>query len=170
MAQVSEQERGPVGEDPACQHRERRVQRWGLVLMALIVLLGLLGFWGHGPLSRAAESTSDGRISVSHERFARNTGNTEVLVRVAPHGTDRGTTRLRVDQECLSSYRVQSLRPQPSTVTTSGHDLVYAFSTDGGSELVARMDLRPTGGMGPVDCAFGLKTPGEVRVWQWVYP
>lgn len=159
-----------VGEDPRPHEREWRVERVGWVVMALVVLLGLLGFWGSGVLSTVTTTSADGRLSVSYERFVRTIGQTSIVVHADRGSARGGTLQLSVDQPCLASYQVQSMQPEPTVTTAVGDRLVFEFPAGADSELTLRLDVRPSDTTGLQECSFGVGTSPQVRTWHWVHP
>lgn len=156
-----------VGEVPGLQRREWRIERIGWVLMAAVVIAGLLGVWGHGPLS-SAEARS-GRLAVTYERFTRNVGQSELIVRAAPGSAEGGLIRVRISQDYLATNQVQAITPEPASTEAAAGDLVFEFPAKDQSGLVLRIDTRPTGGMGVRKAKVSVLNE-SVRIRQFVYP
>ena len=69
------------------------LQRIGWAVMALVVLVGLVGLFGTGPLSRATAGEEEAPLFVEeYERFARFMLPTTLRVRLDPMG--QGEARL----------------------------------------------------------------------------
>ncbi|MEP7151377.1 MAG: hypothetical protein ABI856_06680, partial [Nitrospira sp.] len=60
-----------IEQDLPFQYRQWRLERIGQVLLACCIVAALLGLFGHNPLSTTTGQTSDGRLSIHYDRFAR---------------------------------------------------------------------------------------------------
>ena len=58
-----------IDEDMDFQHKEWIAERWGWRIMALVLLAGLLGLFGQGPLSD--KTVQSGSLLVQYGRFER---------------------------------------------------------------------------------------------------
>jgi hypothetical protein len=158
----------PVEERPAFHRRDYFVQRFGWSFMGLVFLLGLLGLWGDGVLSDTTAHNDQARLTVSYERFVRNTGLTTLQLRISHDVRDEDVVAVRVSQEYLSDVEITGITPQPERVTSDETDLRYEFPVRDNSQLVVTFDLRPQG--------YGTKV-GTIRLsdeavvfQQFVYP
>ncbi|SFB19519.1 hypothetical protein SAMN05216266_10642 [Amycolatopsis marina] len=159
-----------VGEQPRFQVREWRIDRGGWVVMFLIVLAGLLGLWGGGPLGEATVSAGDGSMSVSYDRFVRNLGESTLIAEFPPGSAEADSVSLAVDQAYLTSNQVQSITPEPDTVTARNGRFVYEFPAAADTSLTVRFDLRPSSGAGVRTATIESGSGGQARLWQFVYP
>ena len=82
-----------------------------LGVMAVIVLLGLLGLLGSGPLSHREYRTPDGTLHVAYERFARRHAD-QVLGRAL--AADR--IELWIDRRWLDRAKLEEVVPEPESV------------------------------------------------------
>ena len=89
-----------IEEDRAHQRREWRIERVGWVLMAGLLLAGLLGLLGDGPLSRATAGSA-GALSVEYDRLQRAAAPYEYRFEVDPSLAREGQLRLRFDDALL---------------------------------------------------------------------
>jgi hypothetical protein len=158
---------GPVREHPKQRLWEWQAQRFGWLLMGLIVVYGLLGGWGNGLLSGATVEGSGG-LEVSYDRFVRDGGESSLQLQVpAQPGGD--TAQVRVSQEFLSANQVESVTPQPDSVTAVEADLLYEFPTEEHAEVEVTFNLRPEG-PGTRTGSVGLPDSEPVVFGQFVYP
>lgn len=115
---------GPdIEQDLAFERRQWVVERAGWGLMAAIVAAGLLGAFGHGPLSWAV--VREGRLAVAHDRFGRFAGETQLRVTVGPIPGER--VEVSIGREFLEAMEVSAVTPEPSDIRFAGDSLVYAF-------------------------------------------
>jgi len=156
-----------IHEDLTFERREWRVQRVGWGVLALLLLLGLLGAFGNGPLSHA--DASAGALRVSYERFAHAQAPTTVIIRVSSPGTD--PVRIAIDHEYLDTLSVDHIRPTPLRAESNGDDAIYEFAGPSAGELRITLDGTPQKPGLPA-ATIRLQGPktSTVGIRQLVYP
>ena len=157
---------------------DRRMFRWdwradilGWALMSAIILFGLFGLLGDGPLSQAEQTSPDGQLSVSYERFLRSEGNTQLFISLAPGSARNGWLGLRIDQQCLQDSQVESLQPRPrpqrspptrsSTATPRGTARSGAAPGHATERLVHRAPLRNSRRRRSIGAVLAVGSPDE---------
>lgn len=118
-------------QDLGFQRRQWRMERIGWVGIASVLAAGLLGVFGHHPLSRATGHTPDGRLIVEYDRFARYQSNAELHVLFEP-GTDGSRiVRLWFDPQYLDSVKVTAVSPSPVRGEAREEGRGFVFQTEG---------------------------------------
>lgn len=126
-----------TSEDMVFQRRTWLVERVGWVVIALIVIGALLGFFGGGGLVASAESaTEDGSLSVSYERFCRVSSPTRLRI-VARPPAGASALRLWFAREYLEAIDISSVVPEPDRVEAAAGRYVFRFSLVAPGEAVA---------------------------------
>lgn len=118
------------------QHRHWRLQRVGWWVIACILAAGLLGLFGHHPLSRTTAQTQDGTLLVTYDRFGRATSDAEVILTVTPTEQEEGTFRVWFDSDYLDAVRVISVSPLPLRGEARQRGRDFIIQTDGGPSTV----------------------------------
>ena len=134
-------------------------ERVGWVLLAALLLAGLLGLLGPGPLSHA---TADGPVTVEYERFARLENEGELRVRLRD-----GARSLWVENRYLDGVRILGVRPEPARVTAEPGWTVFTFAAT--EDVDARLDVEHRR-MGRARGRFGTSPDRTVEIRQFVYP
>jgi hypothetical protein len=138
-----------ITHDLEFQQREWRVQRaaWGLGL--LILIAGLLGLLGGGPLSHVA--TASGPVTVEYERFVRKRAPTAMTLRIAPDAVAAGEVAVWLDRAFLDKVAVERVSPEPASMAAGAGRVIYRFAL-----------VEPTG---PAEVVFTLQPeePGLAR-------
>ena len=102
-----------LDEDLAFQRRIWRIQRIGWVGLALVVVAGLLGLFGGGPLSRAAAGDPAGPLSIDSERFCRREATTTLRVNLRAQPAPDGTAAVVFDDAYLDAIAIEQVVPPP---------------------------------------------------------
>lgn len=154
-----------IEEDPDYERLFWRFQRIAWLLLALVVLGGLLGLWGGGPLSGAVAAGSGLRLEYS--RFARLGADTTLAWDLRPARGERA--ELRLSREYLRDVELQKIFPAVRSATPSGRWVAFRFDGPAGEPLLVTATLRPRrAGLLAGEAAAGSQEP--LRFWQWVYP
>ncbi len=117
----------PVQEDMTMQQRVWRFERVGWYLLVVIVLLGLAGVFGNGPLSNAQVTSADGRLHVEYQRLSRS-GTTDSLRITVPrqrprthHGAARWFTTARSQHRNLTTSTTSLALTGPGHLAATGN-------------------------------------------------
>lgn len=132
-----------INQDLSFQEREWSVQRVGGILLAAIVVLGLLGLFGTGPLSSATTGSIDDGLKLSYERFVRHDGQTSWEVHISPDQISNGQVELWVSSDYLDSVDIERISPQPDQVRNEGDRLVYIFPASADEPMSVTFSFRP---------------------------
>ena len=158
-----------IKQDLRYQRRMWALQRIGWAVMALIVLVGLVGVFGAGPLSSATAGKEEAPLFVEeYERFARFMLPTTLRVRLDPMG--QGEAPLWLDRGYLESVRPQTVTPEPDSVEAGPDGFTYVFKVnDPNRPIVVTFDLQPET-IGRLEGRVGLEGGERVEFEQFVYP
>ena len=110
---------------PSFQRKEWRIQRIGWVAWALVLLAGMLGLIGSGPLSSTSSSATDESLTVRYDRFLHYHQPTTFEVTLHPGviytfpkaaSVESAIIRLHVQYEAIgnSSGRIALLGHEPA--------------------------------------------------------
>lgn len=112
-----------LDEDLEFQRREWLLERAGWAVLFAIVLAGLVGLLGSGPLSGAQTATVDGSIAVQYGRIIRWQSPQFLEVEFA-----RDEPRqIRVAASLMRTWSVQQVTPTPKEVTSTREETIYTF-------------------------------------------
>lgn len=128
-----------IDEDLAHQRREWRIERVGWALMAALLLAGLLGLLGDGPLSRAR--AGDAALTVDYDRLQRAAAPYEYRFEADPSLAREGQLRLRFDDALLEDVELKSIIPEPESVTAGPGYTEFTFAMDAAAGPPARIAI-----------------------------
>jgi hypothetical protein len=118
-------------EDLTFQRREWVIQRLGWAAMAVLLVAGVLGFFGSGPVSDRSVSAQDGAAQVSYSRFGRFGAPGTLLIELRDAQPDTsGTVQLGLSRDYAEGVRIEQVVPEPESVKTEEDWLVYEFALD----------------------------------------
>lgn len=129
-------------QDLAFQQRSWRVQRVAWIVLALIVMAGLAGVTGGGPLSRAAVATEDGRLRVEYERFVRMQAPSQLKLYFGKETVRGGEMRVWFDRGYIEQIKLDQIVPQPLRTEASADRLTYVFAATDGQAGALAIDLQ----------------------------
>ncbi len=160
-----------LDEDLRIQQREWTVQRIGWTVMLLIVVLGLVGLFGTGPISTGSTEAGDGRLAAGYQRFIRHDGRTTISFTVDGNlANESNEVELWLSTSYLRGVEVQGISPQPAESTGAGDRTIFVFNVDDpSSSLEVEFSLRPKE-MGRMHAEAGVTDGPSVRFTQVSYP
>lgn len=156
-------------DDAPFQHREWVFERVGWVVMGVLLLLAVLGVFGHGTLSTTTAEADDGSVSVEYDRFIRNIGNTTMTVSLGPESVDGKTATLRISRDLAETWLIQNITPTPSTESSDADWVIYEWDVLGSAPPRVKFLYRGDG-WGTTHGAMRAGNGRPVAVTQWIYP
>ena len=139
--------------------------------MTVVVLAGLLGLLGSGPLGRRSVATPDGTLRVEYERFVRRGTRTTLLVRMGPTDPLVPARALRLAQPYLDGMWIESVFPPPRRVQAGRDHVILDFDVDSQQPgpLTVAIHVLPAG-IGGRWAAVAMDAGPELGFRQWVNP
>lgn len=134
-----------VEEDLGFLKREWRWQRIGWVGMGLLVVAGLLGAFGNGPLSKRQVGNT-AHFAVEYERLLRHGARAELTFQIAPALQPDTIVQLILPLSYVRALQLEFTAPQPLQQSMQGQDVMFGFRAAGADrplEIVAQ--VRPLG-------------------------
>jgi hypothetical protein len=157
-----------LGYDPHVENAWMRLQRPAWVVMLVLVLAGLAGTFGRGPLAKASATTPDHVLAVSYERFARFRTPTQTAVSIA--APRLRPLRLRVSQALLDAIPIQSIVPRPVEERALAGATEFVFAPLEGAGTATITFAQQPSKVGLVHGEFTLEGEAPVALGQLVWP
>jgi hypothetical protein len=152
-------------DDEAFHERVWRLRRAGRLAMVLLILVGLGGLLGTGPLSRGEVSDAGG-LHVEHARFARAEAPEAFRVRMPVQADGY---RLAVSRAFLDRVHLDAVVPPPVRAEALGDQVVYVFAGRPGADAVATFRFTPHA-VGLARAGLGVPGQAPLTIWMLVYP
>ena len=157
-----------INEDIRFQRRDWCIQRVGWCALALVLLAGLSGIFGSGPLSHV-RTTNDRGLAVEYERFVRHSAHTNLRVRLEPEALVSDQARILLSRQYLLAHNVLSVVPEPRSVRSVGNDIEYIFAAEAGQNLEVRWTIEPDE-LGEHAASFRVDSGPPAAIVQFTYP
>jgi len=152
-----------IDQAPGFQQRFHVIQRIAWSVLALVPVAAVAGAVGGGLFSETTTSGAAG-VTVTYDRFARITADTEIELRLERAD---GPTAVTISRPLLDRYQISEIRPEPVRVVTRPDRVEYVFAASAsGTALFAVQPDAVASSSGTVTFAGG--TP--VRVDRFVFP
>jgi hypothetical protein len=146
------------------QQRFHVIQRIAWSVLALVPVAAVAGLFGGGLFSETTAGSRAAGVTVSYDRFARITADTEIELRLERAD---GPTAVTISRALLDRYQINEIRPEPVRVATRPDRVEYVFAASAsGTALFALQPDEAWSSSGTVTVAGG--TP--VQVDQFVFP
>lgn len=159
-----------ICEDPTFQERMWKAERVGWGVIALLILGGLAGLLGHGPLARTVAAGPGGSIRIQYERFGRVGSGRPLQIRVESAAFHNGVARLWVSRSLLGDNDLQWRSLLPEGGVAGPERVTYRFAAPAGSAaLVLDAELTPRRA-GVLRGEIGLEAGESAPLRQLVYP
>lgn len=106
-----------------------KIQRIGWIFFALLLLAGLIGLFGDGPLSfRTLTSQSD---SLQYEKFIRY----ETTTHLTFSTYSQQTATISLDAGYLKNFDIDNISPQPLTTKLLNGQMIFEFDVSGAAKI-----------------------------------
>ncbi len=127
MANRQEDNAPDINQDLDFSRREWRVERTGWVLFALLVLAGLLGLLGRGPLTERMTSDANRLASVEYYSIDHAEAASELRVHIARGVVPATQMWLTLNSAYLKRIEIESIQPQPAAQQLTGDGVAFVF-------------------------------------------
>ena len=156
-----------LADEEEFHQRMWRIRHVGRVGMVLVLVAGVGGLLGMGPLSRAEVRGPDG-LRIEHARFVRAEATQTLTVHIPSPGP--GGYRLALGRALLDRVRIDSVVPHPLRTEVLADGVGYVFAPGPAvAPAVATFHFTPHS-IGPVEADIGVPGLAPLTIWMLVYP
>lgn len=158
-----------IDEDLTFQRREWRVQRVLWLVCAVVLVLGLAGVFGGGPISSVKRTSGDDTVTVEYHRFVRHDGRASLTFRVDAAHASGQEVEVWLDQHFLARVQIETVSPAPASARSGDDRMTWVFEIEEGADvLIVTFAYRPQHiGRLPGEAGSGEST---VDIGQFAYP
>jgi hypothetical protein len=159
-----------IDQDHDFQRRSWRLQRAGWIVLSLVLLAGLLGLFGSGPLAHATAGAPDSPLRLEYDRFGRFDAPSTLTALIRPSTARPGEAILHLDRGFTDHFQIERVRPMPERTEAGPDHSVYAFRVTGPDEPVrVTFRLRPDR-IGPQTGRARVDGSSWLTFTQFVFP
>jgi hypothetical protein len=158
-----------INQDLRVQEQMWKIQRIGWAAMALIVVLGLFGLFGHGPASRTSAGDKQGPLWIEYERFGRHQGSSELRLHVRAADTSKPIS-IWIGPDYAAHVDIQQIIPSPVKSTLVDHGFTFEIAAAARHEpgvITLRLQFRD---IGWVTGEIRLAGSDSISIRQFIYP
>jgi hypothetical protein len=154
-------------EDIDAERLEWRIQRVSWLAIAAVLVAGLLGLLGPGPMSSRSTMDAEGKLRLEYKRFLRFQAPSELRVEIKPTGENKA--ELWINSDFIQHVKVEAIVPPPQRAEFSNGGINYTFpvSPVEASSIIFHLEIER---MGPGKIQMRLNKESTLEASLWVYP
>jgi hypothetical protein len=152
---------------------QRREWRLGRVIWScwfVFLGLGVVGLFGHGPISEAAVNDESGQLRVEYGRFERADTESELRIDLEPVIANDGKVEVWFSENFVEEILIRAISPEPVETVVQEGRTVFQFLVD---DDLGRLSITFTiehPGKTFTRSEIGIVEGPAVHFWQLVYP
>lgn len=129
-------------EDVPHQELEWKLEWAGWLLMAILVVGNLLGFFGHGLFNDGQVGEPGAALQVDYQKRERYKAVSFMDLRIDP-ALVGSSPRVTIGSDFINKVRITEISPEPVSVEVGAGHQVYQFSALGGEPVDVRVFYEP---------------------------
>jgi hypothetical protein len=159
-----------INQDLEFERWSSLVQRIGWIAMALVILAGVLGLLGPGPLNDRVAGQKDSPLWVNYKRFGRLQAPLNMQVHAGPSIAKAGLLQLWLDRDYAQGLQLKQVFPEPVRTEVGASRFTFTFPVTGPSaEAIVTFTFEPEQ-FGSVHGTVGVEGGPTVELDQFIYP
>jgi hypothetical protein len=166
----SSKDRLDLEQNDQYQQWEWRIQRVGWTLWLGVIVAGLVGLIGTGPLSTTHVSSPDGTLRVTYDGYVHLRQTLTLAIQVRSNPGQEGNFRLMVSQKYLDGIEIHRIQPEPIRSEIGQDGVLFVFDRQPGTtegEIVMHLEHEVSG---TIQARIALEGGQAVEFSQFVYP
>ncbi len=170
METISRTDDIELGCDLCFERRWWRIQRIGWVVLTLLILGGVAGLFGHGPLSETTTNPSGSELQVRYDRLARRETPTLLQLRLEKSAIASGQVRIRLNHTLMDCMQLKQIIPEPLATQPLADGACFIFRTDPRCDSATIVFIESPTKPGLAESEVAVEGAEPVRFHQFVYP
>lgn len=170
METVNRTEDIEAGCDLSFERRWWRIQRICWVILSLLLLGGLAGVFGHGPLSKATVNLPGSEVQVHYDWLARRETPSLLELRLGKAALVSGQIRIRLNRALLDRMQLKQIVPAPLVTEPLADGARFIFQTDPTRDSAFILFTENPASPGVVEAVVAVDGAEPVHFRQFIYP
>jgi hypothetical protein len=158
------------GCDLPFERRWWRVQRICWFVLTVLLLGGLAGLLGNGPLSKATVGPPGSMVEIHYERLARRETPAILELHLHRQAVAPGQVRIRLNSEMVNRLRIKSIMPTPLATESLADGARFTFQTDPTDSSATVVFIQDPSHPGVIEGEVAVEGAEAVHLRQFVYP
>lgn len=159
-----------AGCDLPFERRWWRLQRVSWIILSFLLLGGMAGLFGHGPLSKATLHPPGSALEVRYDRLARRETPSLLELRLEKSALVSGRVQILLNRALVDKMQLKQIVPVPLLAEPRADGVRFVFQTDPScdSAFIVFSENPTTPGL--VDAEVTVEGADPVHFRQFVYP
>jgi hypothetical protein len=159
-----------TGCDLPFENRWWRLQRICWIILVLLLLGGVAGVFGHGPLSKATIHPPGSELEICYDRLARRETPSLLQLRLEKAALASGQVRIRLNRALVDRMQLKQIVPQPLAAEPLADGVRFIFRTDPSRDSAFIVFIVDPTTPGLIESEVAIEGAAPVRFRQFVYP
>ena len=159
-----------AGCDPQFERHWWRIQRIIWSILVLVLLAGVVGLFGHGPLSEATVHPPGSQVQVHYDRLARRETPSLLKLTLEKAVVASGEVRIHLNRALLDQMELKQIVPPPLSTEPLSDGARFIFQTDPTRDSAILCFIENPTVPGFVDGVITIEGAEPVHIRQFVYP
>ena len=170
MEALSRTEDIEAGCDLAFEERWWRIQRFCWVILSLLLVGGVVGVFGNGPLSKSTIHPPGSEIQILYERLARRETPCNLELHLGRGALASGQVRIQLNRELVDRLQIKKITPEPIATEPLADGACFIFRTDPALDGATILFLESPTTPGIVEGEITVEGAKPAHFRQFVYP
>lgn len=152
---------------------ERRwwsIQRIVWIFLVLVLLGGLAGVFGHGPLSRTSAQAPESHLRVGYDWVARRETPALLHLHLDKAALASGQVRIRLNHALVDQLQLKQIVPTPLAAEPLADGVRFVFRTDPSEDSATLIFTENPTAPGIVEAEVAVEGAKPARFRQFIYP
>jgi hypothetical protein len=159
-----------IDSDPDFEDRWWHIQKGAWGVMVLLVLAGLTGIFGRGPLSKATVNTPGVPLHVQYERFPRLKTPASLEVNFAKQTLTSSQAHVLLKGDMMNKLRIQQVMPMPASTQPLPDGAIFTFNLPPTANSAKVVFVQQASSAGFTSGEVALLGTPPIRLKQFIYP
>lgn len=170
MEPVSRTEDIETGCDLPFEQRWWRLQSICWLILSLLLVGGVAGVFGHGPLSKATVCVPGSKLRVRYDRLARRETPAVLQLRLEKSALSSDPVRIRLNRALVDQMQLKQIVPAPLATEPLADGARFLFKIDPTRDSAIILFTENPSSPGIVEAEVTIDGAEPVRFRQFVFP